>query len=88
MVGGHEPWGQDFRRLWFARATSDAGSAIAMGALPLIAIRTLEATTVQVALLTTVAGLVGAAIALPLGPFLESRRKRPVMIGLPWRRQG
>lgn len=70
----------DFRRLWFARAASDAGTAIAMGALPLIAIRVLDATTFQVSLLTAAAGLVGAAIALPLGPALESRRKRPVMI--------
>lgn len=70
----------DFRRLWFARAASDAGTAIAMGALPLIAIRVLEATTFQVSLLTAVAGLVGAALALPLGPALEGRRKRPVMI--------
>lgn len=72
--------GDDFRRLWFARATSDAGSAIASGALPLIAIRTLDASTLQVSLLTAVAGLVGAAVAVPLGPFVEARRKRPTMI--------
>lgn len=70
----------DFRRLWFARAASDAGTAIATGALPLIAIRVLEASTFQVSLLTAAAGLVGAAFALPLGPALEARRKRPVMI--------
>lgn len=70
----------DFRRLWFARAASDAGTAIAMGALPLIAIRVLDASTFQVSLLTAAAGLVGAAFALPLGPALEARRKRPVMI--------
>lgn len=70
----------DFRRLWFARAASDAGTAIATGALPLIAIRVLEASTFQVSLLTAAADLVGAAFALPLGPALEARRKRPVMI--------
>lgn len=70
----------DFRRLWFARAMSDAGSALAMGALPLIAIRVLDASTLQVSILTAAAGLVGAAFALPMGPFVEARRKRPVMI--------
>lgn len=74
------PLDADFRRLWFARAMSDAGSALAMGALPLIAVRTLDASTLQVSLLTAVAGLIGVAVALPLGPVLEARRKRPVMI--------
>src|SRR5699024_1830453 len=57
-----------------------AGTAIAMGALPLIAIRVLDASTFQVSLLTAAAGLVGAAFALPLSPAREARRKRPVMI--------
>ncbi|MGP9537941.1 MFS transporter [Brachybacterium sp. AOP43-C2-M15] len=74
------PLDADFRRLWFARATSDAGSALAMGALPLIAVRTLDASTLQISILTAAAGLVGVAFALPLGPFIEARRKRPVMI--------
>jgi len=74
------PLDRDFHLLWFARAASDAGTAIAMGALALIAIRTLDATTFQVSLLTAVAGLVGVGLALPLGPFLETRRKRPAMI--------
>lgn len=74
------PLDRDFQLLWSARAASDAGTAIAMGALALIAVRTLEASTFQVSLLTAVAGLVGAVLALPLGPFLEARRKRPVMI--------
>lgn len=78
--GTAPPLDRDFHLLWFARAASDAGTAIAMGALALIAVRTLEATTFQVSLLTAVAGLVGAALALPIGPFLEARRKRPVMI--------
>lgn len=72
--------GADFSRLWFARAASDAGTAIAMGALPLIAVRVLDASTFQVSLLTAVAGIAGALLALPLGPALEVRRKRPMMI--------
>ncbi|ATG55719.1 MFS transporter [Brachybacterium ginsengisoli] len=70
----------DFRRLWFARAMSDAGTALAMGALPLIAVRTLDASTLQVSILAAAAGLIGAVVALPMGPFLEARRRRPVMI--------
>lgn len=70
----------DFRRLWFARAMSDAGTALAMGALPLIAVRTLDASTLQVSILAAAAGLIGAVVALPMGPFLEARRRRPLMI--------
>ena len=70
----------DFSKLWLASALSDGGTAIAMGALPLIAIRALDATTFEVALLSVAAGLAGALFALPLGPTIEARRKRPTMI--------
>lgn len=70
----------DFSKLWIARALSDAGTALAMGALPLIAIRALDATTFQVSLITVAAGLAGALFALPMGQLIESHRKRPAMI--------
>ena len=74
------PLDRDFHLLWFARAASDAGTAIAMGALALIAVRTLEATTFQVSLLTAVPGPLRAARAPPTRPSPDARRRRPLMI--------
>ncbi|GGK93169.1 MFS transporter [Mangrovihabitans endophyticus] len=73
--------GSDFRRLWAASAASQAGSGIGFGALPLVAILILQASTWQVSLLATISGLAAAAVALPAGPWIEFRRKRPMMIG-------
>ena len=73
--------GPDFRRLWGAYAVSELGTALAMGALPLIATLVLDSAVLQVALLSALAGVAGAALAVPLGPWIEFRRKRPVMIG-------
>lgn len=72
--------GPDFRRLWVAYGVSEAGTAVAFGAIPLVAVRVLEVSEFQVSLLAALAGLVAAALALPAGPWIEFRRKRPVMI--------
>lgn len=71
----------DFHRLWAAFTVSQLGSSLSAGALPLIAILVLGASDLRVALLAALSAMVSAAIALPLGPFVEFRRKRPVMIG-------
>ncbi|MET8655167.1 MFS transporter [Nocardia aurea] len=71
----------DFYRLWGATTVSQLGSALGAGALPLIAITTVHASTWQVTALAAVSGIAAAAIVVPLGPFVEFRRKRPVMIG-------
>ncbi|MFE9582878.1 MFS transporter [Nocardia sp. NPDC006044] len=71
----------DFHRLWGAFTVSQLGSSLSTGALPLIAIIVLGVSDFRVSLLAALAGVVSAAIALPLGPFVEFRRKRPVMIG-------
>jgi MFS family permease len=73
--------GPDFRRLWGAYAVSELGTALAMGALPLIATLVLKSPVLQVSLLSALAGVAGAVLAVPLGPWIEFRRKRPVMIG-------
>ncbi|MFI7059834.1 MFS transporter [Kribbella sp. NPDC050124] len=72
--------GRDFRRLWVAFTISAAGSAVGLGALPLIAVLALDASTFQVSMLAALSAIAGAAIALPMGDFIEQRRKRPVMI--------
>ena len=73
--------GSDFRKLWVAYAASEAGTGIGFGAIPLVAILVLDAPAWQVSMLATVAGLAAAAIAVPAGPWVEFRHKRPVMVG-------
>jgi MFS family permease len=72
--------GPDFRRLWFANAVSAMGSGIGYGALPLVAVLVLDVSTVQVSMLAAISALAAAVLALPMGDFIERRRKRPVMI--------
>ncbi|MGD8148696.1 MFS transporter [Ornithinimicrobium sp. Y1694] len=72
--------GPDFARLWGATAASQVGTAVALGALPFIAITVLDADDLQVSLLAAAGGAISALLALPIGPWVEHRRKRPVMI--------
>lgn len=74
--------GRKFGWLWAAYAVSAYGSGLGFGALPLIAVLVLDASTAQVSALSAVGPAVGALIALPLGPWVEFRRKRPVMIAM------
>lgn len=50
--------------------------------MSIIAIRVLHAGPGQVSLLTSVGLAAGAALAIPLGPWVEYRRKRPVMVAM------
>jgi predicted MFS family arabinose efflux permease len=72
--------GRQFGWLWTAYAVSAYGSGLGFGALPLIAVLVLHASPAQVSALSAVGPAAGALIALPLGPWVEFRRKRPVMI--------
>ncbi|MFC6018155.1 MFS transporter [Plantactinospora solaniradicis] len=74
--------GRQFGWLWAAYAVSAYGSALGFGAIPLIAVLVLQASPAQVSALSAVGPAVGALIALPLGPWVEFRRKRPVMIAM------
>ncbi|MGW1765890.1 MFS transporter [Streptomyces sp. NPDC002073] len=78
---GH-PLGRRFGWLWGAYGTSALGTWLAFGAFPLIAIQVLHAGPVEVAALSSVGAAVGAAVAVPLGPWVEFRRKRPVLIAM------
>ncbi|MFG1797636.1 MFS transporter [Nocardia sp. NPDC049149] len=74
--------GRQFGWLWASYAVSAYGSGLGFGALPLIAVLVLHADPLQVSVLSAVGPAVGALVALPLGPWLEFRRKRPVMISM------
>ncbi|MFK0168540.1 MFS transporter [Streptomyces sp. NPDC090306] len=72
--------GRPFGWLWGAYGTSALGTWLAFGAFPLIAVRVLHAGPAEVAALSSAGAAVGAAVAVPLGPWVEFRRKRPVLI--------
>lgn len=72
--------GRQFGWLWAAFAVSAYGSGIGFGAFPIIAVRVLHAGPIEVSALAASGLAVGAAAAVPLGPWVEFRRKRPVMI--------
>jgi MFS family permease len=74
--------GREFRWLWTAYAVSAYGSGLGFGALPLLAVLVLHAGPAQVSALSAIGPAVGALIAVPLGPWVEFRRKRPVMIAM------
>ncbi len=71
-----------FGWLWASYAVSTFGTFFAFDAFRLIAILVLDAGPTQVALLAAAGLAVGAVVAIPLGPWVEFRRKRPVMIAM------
>jgi MFS family permease len=74
--------GRKFGWLWTAYAVSTFGTGLAFGAVPLIAILVLHAGPAAVSVLAAAGLAAGAAVAVPLGPWVEFRRKRPVMVAM------
>ncbi|OKJ16831.1 MFS transporter [Kitasatospora sp. CB01950] len=79
-MGSRRSLGRPFGWLWAAYAVSAYGSGLGFGALPLIAVLVLHAGPAEVSALSAVGPAVGALLALPLAPWVEFRRKRPVMV--------
>src|SRR5690242_20621419 len=74
--------GRDFGWLWAAYAVSAYGTGLGFGAFAIIAIRVLHAGPAAVSALAASGLAIGAVVAIPLGPWVEFRRKRPVMVGM------
>ncbi|MFD7033435.1 MFS transporter [Streptomyces sp. NPDC059917] len=74
--------GRKFGWLWAAYGVSTLGTWLAFDAFALIAILALHAGPTEVAVLAAVGLAVGAVVAVPLGPWVEFRRKRPVMVAM------
>ncbi|GAA3997888.1 MFS transporter [Streptomyces plumbiresistens] len=74
--------GRSFGWLWSAYAVSTYGTWIAFGAFPLIAVRVLHSSAFAVSVLEAAGLAVAALVALSLGPWVEHRAKRPVMIAM------
>jgi hypothetical protein len=79
---GRRSLGRQFGWLWAAFAVSAYGSGIGFGAFPIIAVRVLHAGSIEVSALSAAGLAVGAVVAVPLGPWVEFRRKRPVMMAM------
>ncbi len=74
--------GREFGWLWAAFAISTVGTWLAFDAFPLIAILVLHAGPAEVSALAAAGLAVGALVAVPLAPWVEFRRKRPVMVAM------
>ncbi|WP_110334111.1 MFS transporter [Prauserella flavalba] len=78
MAGGS--LGRQFRFLWTAYAVSTFGTRFAFDAFPLIAVLVLDAGPLEVSLLAAAGLAAGAVFAVPLGPVVEFRRQRSVLM--------
>jgi MFS family permease len=74
--------GREFAYLWTAYTVSVLGTWIAFDAFSLVAILALHAGPTDVSILAAAGLAVGAAVAVPLGPWVDLRRKRPVMVAM------
>jgi len=74
--------GRQFGWLWAAFAVSAYGSGIGFGAFPIIAVRVLHSGPLEVSALSAAGLAVGAVVAVPFGPWVEFRCKRPVMMAM------
>ncbi|WLW57519.1 MFS transporter [Streptomyces sp. YU58] len=81
-MGQRRSLGRSFGWLWAAYGVSAFGTRFAFDAFSLIAVVVLHAGPTQVSVLAAAGLAVGAAVAVPLGPWVEFRRKRPVMIAM------
>jgi len=71
---------RDFLRLWAGDTISQLGTMVTLIALPLLAIKVLDATPFQVGLLTTCETLAFLLVGLPAGAWVDRMRRRSVLI--------
>ena len=79
---GRRSLGRQFGWLWAAYAVSAYGSGFGFGAFGFVAILVLHSGPAEVSVLASAGLAVGAVLAVPLGPWVEFHRKRPVMIAM------
>jgi len=81
-VASRRSLGRPFRLLWTAYAVSAYGSGLGLGAFSLIAVLALHAGPTEVSGLAAAGLAVGALVAVPVGPWVEFRAKRLVMVAM------
>ncbi|MCM2580010.1 MFS transporter [Streptomyces meridianus] len=70
----------DFRMLWCGETAGQFGTSVNGLAMPLVAVSTLQASTLQVGLISAFAWLPWLIIGLPAGAWVDRLRRRPVML--------
>ncbi len=71
---------RDFRLLVVGQATSQFGSQVSATAIPLLAVLTLDASPLELGLITAAGTAAFAVAGLPAGAWLDHRRRRPVLV--------
>ncbi|MGW4326036.1 MFS transporter [Nocardia sp. NPDC004573] len=79
---GGDNLGRSCGWLWAAYAVSAYGTGLGFGAFTVVAITALNAGSAEVAVLSSAGSAIGALLAVPLGPWMEPRAKRPVLIAM------
>lgn len=69
-----------FRRLWLANLSVETGNAFAVLAMSVTAVVVLEASALQVGILTALGHAAYLVLGIPVGVWLDGRRKRPVLV--------
>ena len=70
----------DFRLFWIGQTTNKLGSTASAVAMPLVAVTTLDASAVQVGLLSALTWLPWLLVGLPAGAWVDRLPRRPVLI--------
>ncbi|MEZ0064056.1 Na+/melibiose symporter-like transporter [Streptacidiphilus sp. MAP12-20] len=71
---------RDFLLLWGGGSASDLGSAVSALLIPLMAVQSLGATTLQIAMLSLARRVPPMLLSLPAGVLADSARRRRIMI--------
>src|SRR2546428_10312426 len=70
----------DFRRLWISDTISQFGGQFSGFAIPTIAAYVLGAGPLQVSLVATMGVIAWPIFALPVGAWIDQRRRKPIMV--------
>jgi Na+/melibiose symporter-like transporter len=71
---------RDFRLLFVGQGISEIGTAVSYVALPLIAVSALRASPFEVSLIAAAGQAAWLVVGLPLGVFVDRRKRRPLLI--------
>ncbi|GAA2904863.1 MFS transporter [Nonomuraea rubra] len=71
---------RDFRLLLFGQTTTQLGTQVSGVAIPLLAVVTLDASPLQLGLVTASGTVAFALIGLPAGAWIDRWRRRPVLV--------
>ncbi|MGR6921523.1 MFS transporter [[Actinomadura] parvosata] len=72
---------RDFRLLLFGQTTAQLGTQVSGVAVPLLAVVTLDASPLQLGLVTASGTVAFVLIGLPAGAWVDRWRRRPVLVG-------